>query len=232
MATRVSLDYIQACRKSKLGRGAVSCGLAAAVGALLLACAGPRLHTLAGPTQPENMLAQDGVQLTLRPGDWSAIPNELSDYATPVRVRIENTRADEVSVRWEDFALPDEARTQYRTLPPAEVAQIIGSRWAAAPVVAPMWPAHYWGRPYWSAPSWGPYWSEDFGAYRYASWAAQDVLMQGLREGRILPAASIEGYLYFQRATAIGSLLTFTWTSRLAAGAPLSTLATEIRTDR
>jgi len=229
MATQVSLDYIQACRKSKRGRGAVSCGLAAAVGALLLACAGPRLQTLAGPTQPEITLAQDGVQLTLRPGDWSAIPNEISDYATPVRVRIENTRADEVSVRWEDFALLDEARTQYRALPPAEVAQIIWSRWAAAPVVVPTWPAYSWGRQYWGAPSWGPYWPEDFGAYRYASWAAQDVLMQGLREGRILPAASIEGYLYFQRATAKGSLLTFTWTPRLAAGAPLSTLATELR---
>ncbi len=223
-------DYIQAIRKSKLGRRAILPCVAASICLVLTACAAPRLESLAGPTQPEITLAQDGVQIVLRPGERSGIPNELADYVTPIRVRIENTRSDEIAARWDDFALLDEGRMQYRVLPPADVARLVGDRWAAAPapIVAPGWP-YYWGRPYWAVPYWGPYWPEDFGAYRYAAWAAQDVLAQALREGRILPGASIEGYLYFQRATAKGSLLTFTWTPRTPAGAALSPLTAQLR---
>jgi hypothetical protein len=50
-----------------------------------------------------------------------------------------------------------------------------------------------------------------------------------MREGRLLPGASIQGFLYFQQATARGNLLTVSWTPRLAGGTVLETLAAQFR---
>jgi hypothetical protein len=55
------------------------------------------------------------------------------------------------------------------------------------------------------------------------------VLILGLREGRLLPSASIQGFLYLQYATARGNLLTVSWTPRFAGGAPLQTLSAQFR---
>ena len=229
--------YIQAWRKIKVGKD-IPLGTRHLVIALLLfsaltACAGPHLESLAGSGQPEITLAQDGVRLTIRPNAWSAFPPDLSRYFTPLAVRIENTRQDEMRVRLEDFALLDEGRTQYRAVPPAEVAHAIGDRWAAAapdPMLAlGPWPWDPWGY----HPSWRhAYWRGDFGPYLpywYGSRGGQDILTLALREGPILPGASVEGFVYSQLATSRGSQLTFSWTLRTATGTPLTPLATQLR---
>ena len=53
--------------------------------------------------------------------------------------------------------------------------------------------------------------------------------MLGLREGAILPGASIQGFLYLQLATAHGEHLTLFWTVRGPDGNPLTTLSTQFR---
>ena len=71
-----------------------------------------------------------------------------------------------------------------------------------------------------------PYYSYPYGWPRLS---AQNVLTLGLREGRLLPGASIQGFLYLQHATARGNLLTVSWTPRLAGGTPLATLSAQFR---
>jgi hypothetical protein len=200
----------------------------------LAGCAGPRLESVAGPGLPEIALAQDGIRLVIRPNAWSGFPGDLSRSLTPIAVRIENTRADEAQVRLEDFALLDEGRNQYRALPPAEVARTMADRWAAAPdPMLALGPWHPWGQPLWGSPYWGwgsPYWPGDpYGPYWYSARAGQDIATLGLREGRILPGASVEGFLYFQLATSRGSTVTFSWTPHTAAGAALAPFTTQFR---
>jgi hypothetical protein len=195
---------------------------------------------VAAPSEPSIALADAGIRLTVFPNTWSAYPLELPRYYTPVEVTIENTRADDVQIRYEDFAVLDDENRQYRAVPPAEVARAIFGGFAPSgpdrrprPVllVGPWYPYRpwYWG-PYYG-PSYGPWWYSDPYSYPYA-WPrpiAQDVLTLGLREGQLLPGANVQGFVYFQQATARGSVLTVSWTPRLAAGTPLPTLSAQFR---
>lgn len=211
---------------------------------LLGACAvAPRLVSVVAPSEPSITLTDAGLRLTVLPNTWSAYPWELPRYYTPVEVRIENARGDDVQIRYEDFLALDDGHRQYRAVPPAEVARAMsggldpgGPTRGPRPILlaGPWYPYRpwYWGSYY--GPYYGPYgpwWYPDPYYYPYA-WprsTAQDVLTLGLREGPLLSGASVQGFLYLQQATARGSVLTVSWTPRLASGAPLATLSAQFR---
>jgi hypothetical protein len=211
-----------------------------ALGLLGGCAAGPHLISVVAPSEPGVTLTDAGIRLTVLPNAWSAYPWELPRYYTPVEITIENMREDEVQIGYEDFLALDDGNRQYRAVPPAEVARAMsGSLAPSGPtrgpqpilVAGPWYPyrSWYWG-PYYG-PYYGPWWYSDPYYYPYA-WPraiAQDVLTLGLREGRLLPGASVNGFVYFQQATARGSLLTVSWTPRLASGAPLATLSAQFR---
>ena len=215
--------------------------VAALFGAPLLgACAGShRLDFVSAQAAPEGALSADGVYLTLFPDAWSAYPSDLSRYFTPLGILIENGREDEVQIRYEDFFCVDDGNRQYRAVPPGEVARAVsGGLLPADPArdVSPILLAGPW-RPYGPHPwrpyygPYGPWWPEPYYAYPYA-WprpAAQDVLTLGVREGRVLPGASIQGFLFFQQATTRGSFLTVSWRPHLADGTPLAPLSMRFR---
>jgi hypothetical protein len=97
-------------------------------------------------------------------------------------------------------------------------------------VAGPWYPyrPRYWG-PYYGP--YGPWWYSDPYSYPYG-WprpSAQNVLTLALRDGRLLPGASIQGFLYLQRVTTQANLLTVSWTPRLASGTPLATLSAQFR---
>jgi hypothetical protein len=93
---------------------------------LLGACAsGPRLESVVAPSDPSITLTEGGIRLTILPNTWSAYPGNLARYYTPVEVRIENTRDEELQIRYEDFVALDDGKTQYRAVPPAEVARAL-----------------------------------------------------------------------------------------------------------
>jgi hypothetical protein len=227
-------------------RASRAAGRMAAVGLVgllvLSACAaGPRLEPVVDPAQRSVTLAETGVRLTVLPNTWSAYPGDLPQHFTPIEVRIENMRDDELLIRLEDFAALDEARQQYRALPPGEVAQVVSGgadndpahEPAALRLAGPWYPyrSRYWA-PYWG-PYYGPYgpWGY-WGPYYPYYWGRpfpQDVLTLGLREGSLLPGAGLQGFLYFQRATARGNSLTVSWTPRLSSGTALPTLSTRFR---
>jgi len=207
---------------------------------LLGACAsGPRLESVVAPSDPSITLTEGGIRLTILPNTWSAYPENLARYYTPVEVRIENTRAEELQIRYEDFVALDDGKTQYRAVPPAEVARaLFGALDLSGPtggprpalLAGPWYPygPRYWGPYYDPYGPWG-YWNPYYYPYAWPRSGAQDVLLLGLRSGPLLPAAGVQGFLYLQQATARGTSLTLSWTPRSASGIPLATLATPFR---
>ena len=215
----------------------------------LSGCAGPRLEVVSAPSQPSVTLTDAGIQLTILPNTWSGYPSHLRRYYTPVEVRIQNDRADEIQVRYGDFHAVDEARNQYRAVPPGEVARaLFGARWPHRdlpggygqrmpphpPLLAgpgPWWPYGYWPyRPWY--PHYGPFYPDPFYS-DYPYWwyrpTGYDILTRGLREGRVLPGARVQGFLYFQLATQMGTLLTLTWTPVSADGKSLAPFSAQFR---
>ncbi len=217
--------------------------------AALAACATPRLQVADMPTQPSVTLTDAGIRLTILPNTWSGYPSDLARYYTPVEIKIENDRKDEILVRYADFLAVDEAHNQYRAVAPSEVARaLFGGRrqygdphrapalWTVpdAPLLA--WHDPWWPSPFWHHRYWGPFYSP-FSPYPYLdpgypygwSRAGYDILTQGLREGRILPGARVEGFLYLQQATQKGSLLTLSWRPAIAEGKALAPLSSQFR---
>lgn len=200
---------------------------------------GPRLESVTAPAEPGVTLAEGAIRWTVLPNTWSAYPSDLARYFTPVQVKIENARSDEVEIRYEDFVALDDTHQQYRAVPPGEVARAVsGALGPAGPTgaPAPVLLAGPWYRPYWPR-YWGPYygygpwWYPDpyYSPYAWPGPSAQEVLTLGLREGRLLAGANVEGFLFLQHATGRGAFLTVSWTPRLPTGARLTTLSTRFR---
>ena len=215
----------------------------------LTGCAGPRLEVAAAPSQASVTLTDAEIQLTLRPNTWNGYPSDLARHYTPVQVQIENNRTDEVRLRYSDFLAVDDARNQYQAVPPAEVARaLFGAGWRYRGLLADsgrQLPPHpllfaesgsWWPYGYWPYRPWYPYHDPFLPDPFYSdspSWwyrrTGYDILTQGLRDGRVLPGARVQGFLYLQLATQEGSLLTLTWTPVSADGKPLTTLSTQFR---
>lgn len=230
-----------------------ACGaIGAILGAGALAgCAGPRLEAVASPTQSAISLNQGGIHLTLSPNTWDGYPSDLSRYYTPIQIHIENDRTDEIQVRYADFLAVDEAGNQYRAVPPTEVARALyggrapdedwaraQARWArpGAGLYAfhhprwwyPYWPYAPYGFPYYSSFYPYPFYGPEY-PYGWPGATSYDLLTRGLREGRVLPGARVEGFLFLQLATQKGDFLTLSWTPVTADGKPLPTFSAQFR---
>jgi hypothetical protein len=192
-------------------------------------------------------LTDAGIQLTILPNTWSGYPSDLGRHYTPVEIRIENDRTEEIQVRYGDFLAVDEARNQYHAVPPAEVARaLFGARWPYGdlpgssvrrmppPPLLLAWPGPWWPYSPWPYryPYYGPFYPDPF-FYDYPYWWSRptgyDILTLALREGRVLSGARVQGFLYFQLATQKSSLLTLTWTPVSANGKPLTTFSSQFR---
>jgi hypothetical protein len=216
---------------------------------VLVACAGPRLEFATAPSEPSLTLTEAEIRLTILPNTWAGYPSDLGKYYTPVEVKIENDRSDEIQVRYADFLAVDEANNQYRAVAPAEVARALyGSRrqygdpgwppaaWAPRPRLLAFHDPWWWYRP-WPYPYRPPFYSphypypnyEPYYPYAWRRATAYDILTRGLREGRVLPGARVEGFLYLQQATQKGGLLTLSWMPVGGEGKPLATLTSQFR---
>lgn len=211
-------------------------------------CAGPRLEVATAPSQPSVTLMDAEIRLTILPNTWNGYPGDLTRHYTPVQIQIENNRTDEIQVRYSDFLAVDDARNQYRAVAPAEVARaLFGARWPDGKLPAdhgrmpphspPLagaglwWPYGYWPyRPSYPFPA--PFYPDPFSS-DYPYWwhrpTGYDILTLALQEGRVLPGARVEGFLYFQLATQQGSLLTLAWSPLSADGKSLATLSAQFR---
>jgi len=214
----------------------------------LTACAGPRLETSGGPSETSVTLTDAGIHLTILPKAWRGYPSHLDRYYTPVELRIQNDRNDEIPVRFADFLAVDDARNQYRVVSPSEVVRaLFGAhgpsadayrrveRWMRAKPSLLAWPGPWWPYPSWPYRYWHPFYGSYYPDPFYPDpfWLARptgyDILTLALREGRVVPGARVQGFLYFQQATRQGSFLTLTWTPTSAEGKPLTTLSSQFR---
>ena len=230
--------------KAFWNRGAVRVGLLAIL--ILSGCAAPRLEVATAPSQPSVTLTEDEIHLTLLPNTWNGYPGDLSYYYTPVEIRIQNDRTEEIQIRYNDFLAVDDARNQYRVVAPIEVARaLLGARWPESnlpaeagrsmppqpPLLAGPWGPYGWPYPP-GYPYYRPFYPDPFYS-GYPYWwirpTGYDILTMGLREGRVLPGAQVQGFLYFQLATGKASLLTLTWTPVSSTGESLATLGTQFR---
>jgi hypothetical protein len=218
--------------------------LCAALAGVLAACAaGPRLQVAGDPPPPSVALSQEGIRVTLVPGAWDAVPSWLPGRYHPIQALIENGRPEEVVVRLADFVAIDQTGTQYRAVPPAEVAQALfgalggrrpsPSAAAEAPLYASAWwpyrARRHW--PYYHGPFFGPYypygpyspWHDPWWGYPYGGPrdTPEDIFRLGLREGRVLPGARVEGFLYLQPLRPEARTLTLLWTPVLGEGRPV-----------
>ena len=217
----------------------------------LASCAAPRLEAVTSPAGPTVALHQAGIRLTISPNSWDGYPSDLYRHYTPVRIHLENDRSEEIQVRYADFLAMDEARNQYRAVAPAEVALALfgsrgpdgyqgrpPSRWARPGAGLYAFRDSWWGYPYWSYFSPGPpfhslfypypYYGPDY-PYGWPRSTSYDILTLGLREGRLLPGARVEGFLFLQQATQKGNLLTLSWTPATADGKPLPPFSAQFR---
>ncbi|MGH7360927.1 MAG: hypothetical protein ACREJI_04870 [Candidatus Methylomirabilales bacterium] len=196
--------------------------LSALLAAGLTACATPRLVPLApagdGPQEGAAVRAA-GVALRALPADWPGYPGDLARSVTPLLLALTNEGQAPVPVRFEDFLLLDSGNREYRVLSPLEVVTVL---YGSALSLSDILPAvHLHRHPlifhgFLSDPFLYPYYPyyPHYAPAPYAWPPGRDILRLALREGRVLPGHRVEGFLFFQHATAGTGPFTLFWVPR------------------
>ncbi|MBI3080756.1 MAG: hypothetical protein HYY89_05200 [candidate division NC10 bacterium] len=200
--------------------------LSSLLAAGLAACGTPRLVPLApvGEAPQEGVAVRaSGLALTSVPADWPGYPGDLPRSVTPLLLVLANEAGAPVLVRFEDFLLLDSGDREYRVLSPLEVVTVL---YGSAPSRSDILPAfHLHRHPFFfhgllSDPFFYPY-SYPYHPYYpydapapYAWPPGRDILRLALREGRVLPGHRVEGFLFFQHATAGAGPFTLSWIPR------------------
>lgn len=198
--------------------GSLFCAGLLAVG--LAACAAPRLVPLepAGEAPPEGAAVREaGVALRALPAAWPGSPADLARSVTPLLLALADEGTAPILVRFEDFLLLDGGSRQYRVLSPLEVVTVLYGSVPARPEILPAFHLHRYPflfHGFLADPFFSPYDPYYYGPVPYAWPLGRDILRLALREGRVLPGYRVEGFLFFQHATAAAGPFTLSWTPR------------------
>ena len=164
--------------------------------------------------------AQDGVWITAYAEDWHAAPNNLSDWVTPIRVRLANHSGTAIRVLYQDFALIGQRGRAYQPLPVVPLDRGDGPTPGGRGLepafqtvgffVAPRYRDVYPSLHPWSAPL--PR-DESFYEHQLGRWSrglpTQEMKAMALPEGVLLEEGEVAGFLYFENATAAEKQLLF-----------------------
>ncbi|HEU5394457.1 MAG TPA: hypothetical protein VFV36_06590, partial [Candidatus Methylomirabilis sp.] len=172
----------------------------------------------AGEAPPEGASVRAaGMVLRALPAAWPGSPADLARSVTPLLLALANEGAAPILVRFEDFLLLDGGSRQYRVLSPLEVVTIL---YGSPPARAGILPAFHLQRHpflfhgFFADPFPYPYDPWYYGPVPYAWPPGRDILRLALREGRVLAGHRVEGFLFFQHATAAAGPFTLSWTPR------------------
>lgn len=194
--------------------------LSSLLAAGLAACGTPRLVPLAPAGEPPQegvAVRAAGLALRALPADWSGYPGDLPRSVTPLLLVLANEGGAPVLVRFEDFLLLDSGNREYRALSPLQVVTVL---YGSAPSRSDILPAFHLHRHplffhgFLSDPFFYPYYYPYYAPAPYGWPPGRDILRLALREGRVLPGHRVEGFLFFQHATAGAGPFTLSWIPR------------------
>lgn len=194
--------------------------LSSLLAAGLAACGTPRLVPLAPAGEPPQegvAVRAAGLALRALPADWSGYPRDLPRSVTPLLLVLANEGGAPVLVRFEDFLLLDSGNREYRALSPLQVVTVL---YGSAPSRSDILPAFHLHRHplffhgFLSDPFFYPYYYPYYAPAPHAWPPGRDILRLALREGRVLPGHRVEGFLFFQHATAGAGPFTLSWIPR------------------
>lgn len=194
--------------------------LSSLLAAGLAACGTPRLVPLAPAGEPPQegvAVRAAGLALRALPADWSGYPRDLPRSVTPLLLVLANEGGAPVLVRFEDFLLLDSGNREYRALSPLQVVTVL---YGSAPSRSDILPAFHLHRHplffhgFLSDPFFYPYYYPYYAPAPHAWPPGRDILRLALREGRVLPGHRVEGFLFFQHATAGAGPFTLSWNPR------------------
>lgn len=136
----------------------------------------------------------EGVRVQVDGDAWTDYPDELTDYVTPVLVRVQNNSSRRLRVGYDAFSLVGANGFEYQVLPPYSMTRKELGNKEPPPDLGQAYAQSgwYWDRHY-------PYDYE-----HYVEWApnlpSRDMVRRALPEGVVRPAGGVEGFLYFDRA--------------------------------
>lgn len=179
-----------------------------------------------------------GVRIVANGNAWHGNPINLGSVITPVRVRIDNTSAVPVQIRYRDFHLTaggfaSAALPPYRIRTVANVGRRYGllipgfaySHFFIAPYYAPFyrWRFRMWRGPF----AWNPGWYAGY----YANWnvaprlPTADMQAKAIPEGVLEQDGQLSGFVYFRRIRGRNVPVTLSFDVRNArTGAKLGTI--------
>jgi hypothetical protein len=166
------------------------------------------------------------VTVVINSSPWEGSPDYLGRYITPIYVEIQNNGSSSLNIRYDDFVLIDQNRTQYNALTPQFVADALKSvseGYAYGPYYPPvsigLGFGYFSGGPFYGSwPYYGPFYSPfyiygdyPFGYYPpayYSPPSVGNVYTKALVPGQVIPNAKLQGYIYFQKLPKEVSLAT------------------------
>jgi hypothetical protein len=186
---------------------------------LLAGCATGGAHLRPAPTanlapRSRNAAVGEaaGVRIVARGDAWHGDPINLGSFVTPVKVRIENTSAAPVQIRYRDFRVTVQGFTS-AALPPYRVRASANGRRRYALLIPGFAYSHFFIAPYyapfyrWRFRMWrGPFaWNPGWYAGTYAVWNTSprlptaDMQAKAIPEGVLEQGGQLSGFLYFRR---------------------------------
>jgi hypothetical protein len=172
---------------------------------------------------------QGDVTVVINTSHWQGSPDYLGRYITPIYVEIQNNGSRPLGLGYDDFILIDQNRTQYNSLTPQTVADILKTVSENYFAYGPYYPTvsiglgfgYFSGGPFYGGwPYYGPFYSPfyfyggyPFGYYPpvyYYPQSVGNVYTKALIPGQVNPNAKLQGYIYFQKLPKEVSLATLT----------------------
>lgn len=163
---------------------------------------------------------KEGFKVTVQSMAWAGAPYYLDQYYTPFFVTVRNDRTVPLKLDYGAFFLVDNEGNQFNVVAPDKVWDIlVGKR---APIVympSSPYPSYYYDRYRWydrhplpPYPYYYPYyypgWAYEVPPSEEYAWShSKDILVEGLTEGEVMPAAQVSGFVYFKEATRTGNWL-------------------------
>jgi len=160
----------------------------------------------------------DGVAVVVNSTPWYGPPDSLERYITPIHVEIQNNSPNSLNIRYDDFVLIDQNRTQYNPLTPQIVADMLKTASESRYWYGPSYPSvsiglgfgYFSGGPFYGGgPLYWPYYSPFYmyggfplGYYApgyYSPPSAENVYTKALNPGQLNPNARLLGFVYFPK---------------------------------